>query len=138
MFLKLDGDRPDTSAVLVVVTVTLGEDQISRDVEIVLDHLKSIIEPSLLLFLPSYLSDSPLCIPRGSLLLDPVEDEIVPGVGVQLPGLLLQVLHHPPDVVQFPEELLLDEPLLLTVKVLLARGGVVSEFRSQESRTGGK
>ena len=42
MFLKLDGDRPDTSAVLVVVTVTLGEDQISRDVEIVLDHLKLI------------------------------------------------------------------------------------------------
>ena len=55
MFLKLDGDRPDTSAVLVVVTVTLGEDQISRDVEIVLDHLKLTIEPSLLLFLPSYL-----------------------------------------------------------------------------------
>ena len=42
MFFKLDGDRPDTSAVLVVVTVTLSEDQISRDVEIVLDHLKLI------------------------------------------------------------------------------------------------
>ena len=71
-----------------------------------------------------YLSDGPLCIARGALLLDPVEDEIVPGVGVQLPGLLLQILHHPPDVEQFPEELLLEQPLLLTVKVMQARLGV--------------
>ena len=75
-----------------------------------------------------YLSDSPLCITRGSLLLDPVEDQVVPGVGVQLPGLLLQVLHHPPDVVEFPEELLLEQALLLTVQVMLARGGLLSQL----------
>ena len=76
--------------------------------------------------LQSDLSNSPLGITRGGLLLDPVEDKIVPGVGVQLPGLLLQVLHHPPDVVEFPEKLLLDQPLLLTVKVKLARLGFLS------------
>ena len=47
MFLKLDSDRSDTSAVRVVVTVTLGEDQISGDVQVVLDHLKLTLEPSL-------------------------------------------------------------------------------------------
>ena len=39
MFLKLDGDGADPPTVRVVVTETLGEDQISRDVEMVLDHL---------------------------------------------------------------------------------------------------
>ena len=46
MLLKLDGDRADPSAVLVVVTETLGEHQVSRDVEMVLDDLKLTIQPS--------------------------------------------------------------------------------------------
>ena len=48
MFLKLYGDRPDTSAVLVVVPETLGEDQISRDVEMVLDDLNLTLESTAL------------------------------------------------------------------------------------------
>ena len=47
MFLKLNSDRSDPSTVRVVVTVTLGEDQISGDVQVVLDHLRSTIEPTL-------------------------------------------------------------------------------------------
>ena len=43
MFLKLDGDRADTSAVLIVLTETLGEDQVSGDVQVVLDHLKLLL-----------------------------------------------------------------------------------------------
>ena len=44
MFLKLYGDRANTSAVLVVVTETLGEHQVSRDMEMVLDDLNLTLE----------------------------------------------------------------------------------------------
>ena len=44
MLLKLDSDGSDPPGVLVVVTGTLGEHQISGDVEVVLDHLELTLE----------------------------------------------------------------------------------------------
>ena len=47
-----------------------------------------------------HLLDGKLCIAAAAVLLDAVEHEVASGVVVQLPGLLLQILHGPLDVSQ--------------------------------------
>ena len=47
-----------------------------------------------------HLLDGKLCIAAAAVLLDAVEHKVASGVVVQLPGLLLQILHSPLDVSQ--------------------------------------
>ena len=98
MFLELDHHRPHPLPRLQLwQSLAPGEVQFPGDVELGLDQLPH----------------RPLTVPPRPVLLQTVEHQIVPRVGVQLPGLLLEVLHHPGDVGQLPEELLLEETVLL-------------------------
>ena len=106
MFLEGDDQRPHSPGVGLLLPMTLGDVELPRDVQLVLYQLPH----------------SPLAVAGGPVLLHPIEDEIVPGVGVQLPGLLLQVLHHPGDVGQFAKELLVQESVLLPAIELLEFG----------------
>ena len=99
MFFKLDSDWSDSFRIHFLMTEAFSEGKISRYVQIIADNLENRICRWFFLFsfIFDNLSDSPLGVPSRAILLDPVEDEVVPRVGVQLPRLLLQLLHDPPE-----------------------------------------
>ena len=64
-------------------------------------HFQDIMTNTLYLNLSSeHLLDGKLCIAAAAVLLDPIEDQVGPGVQVQLPRLLLQLLDSELEVGQ--------------------------------------